>query len=35
MPEGILLMDTHHGLPILPDGEIALYQAPDKASRRP
>jgi DNA-binding transcriptional LysR family regulator len=33
VPEGFLLMDTHHGLPILPDAEIALYQAPGKASR--
>jgi DNA-binding transcriptional LysR family regulator len=33
VPEGFLLMDTHHGLPILPDAEIALYHAPGKASR--
>ncbi|MBS4082884.1 MAG: LysR family transcriptional regulator [Rhizobiales bacterium] len=33
VPEGFVLMDTHHGLPILPDAEIALYQAPGSASR--
>jgi DNA-binding transcriptional LysR family regulator len=33
VPEGFVLMDTHHGLPILPDAEIALYQAPGSTSR--
>lgn len=33
VPDGFVLMDTHHGLPLLPDAEIALYQAPGPASR--
>ena len=33
VPDGLKVLGTDHGLPQLPDAEIALYRAPGKLSR--
>jgi DNA-binding transcriptional LysR family regulator len=33
VPEGFVILDARHGLPILPDTEIALYRAPGRLSQ--
>lgn len=33
VPQGLLQLGSDHGLPSLPDAEIAMYRAPDRISR--
>jgi len=33
VPDGLKVLNEEHGLPVLPDTEIALYRAPGRLSR--